>query len=55
MGEKLNFEKEIEFSNVHEITATCMSKPDQSLLAFGLKDGTISLWNPYTYNLEYNS
>ena len=39
------------FKNVHEITATTISLPDKSLIAFGLKDGTVSVWNTLSKNL----
>ena len=41
--------------NVHPITVAEISEPDQSLVAFGLKDGTVSVWNPIAHNLEFNT
>lgn len=40
---------------MHQITSIAISLPDKSLVAFGLRDGTISIWNPVTQNLEYNT
>lgn len=48
---KIVLEGEAVFRNVHPITAAAISVPDKSLLGFGLKDGTISVWNPISQNL----
>lgn len=48
---KIQFVSEHVFKNVHVITATALSIPDKSLIAFGLKDGTVSIWNPISQNL----
>lgn len=55
LSKKLHLEGEQVFRNVHPITATAISLPDKSLIAFGLKDGTISVWNPISQNLEFNT
>lgn len=51
MSRKLQIEGEQVFKNVYEITATAFSEPDKSLIALGMKDGTIAVWNPLSKNL----
>ena len=53
--QKHELQKEVEFKNVHVITASEISRPDHTLVAFGMKDGTTSVWNPLTRNLEFNT
>lgn len=55
LGAKIGMKNEKSLENVHEITASALSEPDQSLISFGLKDGTVSVWNPISQNLEFNT
>lgn len=54
-SQKIKIINQSDFKNVFEITATSVSLPDKSLIAFGLKDGTVSVWNPFTQSLEFNT
>lgn len=51
MNSQLKIKKQKEFKNVHNITSSEISKTDFALVAFGLQDGTISMWNPLSLNL----
>ena len=51
MNMKMNFDKKITLENVHAVTASALFQSDEDLIAFGLKDGTVSVWNHIAHNL----